>query len=342
MYRKLNTIDDQAQREFTSARASLLADGASGIALTTWPSWGEPLSPGTDALRRKLIGIHESGVLGSAFPPILVAELVQSFLAERDLVPSSTQATISVTVPVAIAGPVRPGPGAAAERSGDGWAVAGTAVRLPTLPTVSAGVSVFRTGDATHTLGIGGVVVSDSPTGSLAPAIRMIDESFAADAVIGILTDDDADELARTIVLGVSAALLAYVDDLLDFSLTELRELKARREGKWAGQAFKHEVANVVMRRDIALLHALHCLEDWENASGGADADTYALLALIEATESCSAGLSTFRRLCGEKGDVIGTAKAESIRAQADLLCDLTGQGIHLRTWLFASAVGRN
>jgi len=179
-----------------------------------------------------------------------------------------------------------------------------------------------------------GLVAGDGGPGAAAAVVAGVGvpQPAAADAVVRSLDAEHALGALATAASVIAAAQIAVADLMADYVVRHLAEERAKKKGRWADQAAKHEIADVVIKRDIAEAHLAHALEvGLESAPGR----RYTILALLAASDGLSAAISAGRRTAVQRADAEFLATAGEALVAAEELADAAGRPVSLRTALF-------
>jgi len=136
----------------------------------------------------------------------------------------------------------------------------------------------------------------------------------------------------------VAVSLTAITDRMISYVTDYLLEEKHKRKGRWADQAAKHELADVVIRRDIGESHTQHALEVGAESPAGR---RLLILALLASERACEEALAAARIAAVRRSDAAFLTLAENTHVVVEKLADSAGRPVPLRTALYR-ATARN
>lgn len=188
------------------------------------------------------------------------------------------------------------------------------------------------------------VVFSTGETGGARTGFSLQEGS----PVIGLVRDDGASsepirfakvfedaEFHRVVAasaFAVAVSLTAITDRMIAYVTNYLLEEKHKRKGRWTDQAAKHELADVVIRRDIGESHTQHAVEVGAESSAGR---RLLILALLASERACEEALAAARIAAVRRSDAAFLTLAENTHVVVEKLADAAGRPVPLRTALY-------
>lgn len=154
----------------------------------------------------------------------------------------------------------------------------------------------------------------------------------------GVSLDDRA-SLAAFVASAdmITATQIAVADVVIGYIVRHLADEKAKKKGRWVDQASKHELADIVIQRDIAEAHLAHAREVGLDTVGGR---RYLILSLLAAGECATAAVAAGRRTALERADAEFLAGASAAHVSLESLMDAAGRPVSLRTALYRATKG--
>lgn len=135
----------------------------------------------------------------------------------------------------------------------------------------------------------------------------------------------------------IAATQIAIADVMVVYIVRHLAEEEAKKKGRWVDQSSKHELADVVIERDIAEAHLAHAREVGVHTAAGR---RYLILSLLAAGGAATAAVAAGRRTAVDRADADSLAGVTAAQASVDSLTDAAGRPVSLRTALYRATKG--